>query len=229
MQIEVEIKSSYHGNNVFKFRRFCVRGGAVLWSPVADSWRLFCLHIVNEGADLYQMVTTAVDLLSTTHKFRRGDQARYLVPDVRASPSWTGSALSNAGIGQVNSEDFTNMAGENRQLLHWVPTVPATVPPTGALVAEQNFEVIDWAQSFQNAVDAGTPIDDVHKQASLNYYQNYGTDPADAQAKEHRDVLDAVSGTRNLHQKPISLVPATTPPPPPADPHWTCPSCCVVQ
>ena len=153
MQIEVEIKSSYHGDYVFKFRRFCVPSGAVLWSPVADSWRLFCLHIVNEGADLYQMVTTAVDLLSTTHKFRRGDQARYLVPDVRASPFWTGSALSNAGIGQVNSEDFTNMAGENRQLIHWVPIVPATVPPTGALVAEQNFEVIDWAQSFQNAVD----------------------------------------------------------------------------
>lgn len=156
MQIEVEIKGSYHGDHIFKFRRFCVRGGAVLWSPVADSWRLFCLHIVNEGADLYQMVTTAV----------------------KASPSWTGSALSNAGIGQVNSEDFTNMAGENRQLLHWVPTVPANSPSTGALVAEQNFEVIDWVQSFQNAVDAGTPIDDAHKQASLNYYQNYGTDPA---------------------------------------------------
>ena len=98
--------------------------------------RLFCLHIINECADLYQMVTTAVDQLLTTYKFRRGDQARYLVPDVRASPSWTGSALSNAGIGQVNSENFTNMAGENRQLIYWVPTVPVTVPLTGALVVE---------------------------------------------------------------------------------------------
>ena len=225
MQIEVEIKSSYSGDHVFKFRRFCVRGGAVLWSPVADSWRLFCLHIVNEGANLYQMVTTAVDLLSTTHKFRKGDQARYLVPDVRASPSWTGSALNNAGIGEIDSKDFTNMAGKNSQLLHWDPTVP----PTGAFVAEQNFEVINWAQSFQNAVDAGTPLDDMHKHAALVYYQNYGTNPAQAKAKEHRDVLDAISATRNLHEKPIKLVPATTPPPPPADPHWTCPSCCVVQ
>lgn len=131
--------------------------------------------------------------MSTVHKFRVGDQARFLVPDQQGHVSWTSSLMNAHGV--IDTRQYTRIDGTPTRLIR-------SPGPDLPLVAEPTFQVVNFEASFAAATAADSPMTYSQKKALMDFIATYGTVPG-TQAKLHRDVIDTVKFARDVHLKPI--------------------------
>jgi hypothetical protein len=111
--------------------------------------------------------------------------------------------------GVINDVPYENLDGSPSKLIRNTPT---------GLVIDSTHQVVDFEASFQAAKDAGTPLSFLQKYALRSFVSSYGT-VANSIEKAHRDVIDTVKFTRDLHMKPIT--------PSLLDSLGNCLSCCL--
>jgi hypothetical protein len=133
-----------------------------------------------------------VENLDAVHRFRIGDQSRFLVPSQMAHPSWTSSPMSSHGV--IDKVPYRNIDGSASRLIRNDQTL--------GQVIDTVYDVVNFQDSFEAAKVAGTPLSNLQKNALRSFVRTYGT-VANSIEKAHRDVIDTVKFARDLHQKPI--------------------------
>jgi hypothetical protein len=156
--------------------------------------------------------------LNQIEQFRAGDNSIFKNPTLKGHVSWTSTPLSTHGV--TNTFQYRNMAGT---------VVTLKIDPT--LGAITTYEVIDLTASFDAAKTAGTPLSRAQKKALLKNFEVYGKGPPAGfagtpdeltqlnKAKNHRDIIDGLKISRDLHQSPIAI----------GDAGASCGGCCVVM
>ncbi|KAH9218429.1 hypothetical protein DL95DRAFT_405820 [Leptodontidium sp. 2 PMI_412] len=105
---------------------------------------------LKDAFDRFQIwVDKAVGNLSTVHKFRVGDQARFLVPDQQGHVSWTSSPMNAHGV--IDTRQYTRIDGTPTRLIR-------SPGPDLPLVAEPTFQVVNFEASFAAATAADSPM-----------------------------------------------------------------------
>lgn len=151
--------------------------------------------IIDANEPVQQWTSRSPALLETVSQFRVGDDARFLVPAMQAHASWTSSPMSTHAI--IENVPYRNLAG-----------ITTTGPRN-----EATYQVIDYKASFTNAKALGQPLSWLQKRALRLASQRYGTGPTSGmtpaevtaanQAKVHKDVMDSVKLSKELHEAPL--------------------------